>query len=312
VKNKWANTNFHVPVLKDVVISSLCVKPNGIYMDGTLGFGGHTKLIMKKFSDQGGKVLGFDGDIDAIKFCKKNLSSSCKIINDSYSSFEKYLSEFGERKFDGMLLDLGISSYQIDNPTKGFSYKNDGPLDMRFNTKQKITANEILNNWCKKDLINLLKNYGEIINPRNIVEELINERKDKKLVSTFQLKKIIVKIIGNYKSNKVLSKVFQAIRIEVNKELKCLEFFLTHFIDYLKSEGRIVIISYHSLEDRLVKNFFKKYEKGCICSKNFPKCMCGINPSLKLINSKVIKPDENELQFNSRSRSAKLRVAEKI
>ena len=219
MKNKWANTNFHVPVLKDVVISSLCVKPNGIYLDGTLGFGGHTKLIMKQFSDQAGKVLGFDGDIDAIKFCKKNLSSSCLIINDSYSSFQKYLSEFGEKKFDGILLDLGISSYQIDNPTKGFSYKNNGPLDMRFNVKQETTAKEILNNWDKKDLINLFKNYGEIINPRNIVEELIKERKDKKLISTFQLKKIIVKIIGNYKSNKVLSKIFQAVRIEVNKEL---------------------------------------------------------------------------------------------
>jgi len=312
VKNKWANTNFHVPVLKDVVISSLCVKPNGIYLDGTLGFGGHTKLIMKQFSDQAGKVLGFDGDIDAIKFCKKNLSSSCLIINDSYSSFQKYLSEFGEKKFDGILLDLGISSYQIDNPTKGFSYKNNGPLDMRFNVKQETTAKEILNNWDKKDLINLFKNYGEIINPRNIVEELIKERKDKKLISTFQLKKIIVKIIGNYKSNKVLSKIFQAVRIEVNKELWCLEFFLTHFIDYLKIGGRIVIISYHSLEDRLVKNFFKKYEKGCICPKNFPKCICSIDPSLKLINSKVIKPDQNELKLNSRSRSAKLRVAEKI
>ncbi len=312
MKNKWANTNFHVPVLKDVVISSLCVKPNGIYLDGTLGFGGHTKLIMKQFSDQAGKVLGFDGDIDAIKFCKKNLSSSCLIINDSYSSFQKYLSEFGEKKFDGILLDLGISSYQIDNPTKGFSYKNNGPLDMRFNVKQETTAKEILNNWDKKDLINLFKNYGEIINPRNIVEELIKERKDKKLISTFQLKKIIVKIIGNYKSNKVLSKIFQAVRIEVNKELWCLEFFLTHFIDYLKIGGRIVIISYHSLEDRLVKNFFKKYEKGCICPKNFPKCICSIDPSLKLINSKVIKPDQNELKLNSRSRSAKLRVAEKI
>ncbi|MAI88204.1 MAG: 16S rRNA (cytosine(1402)-N(4))-methyltransferase [Candidatus Marinimicrobia bacterium] len=312
MNNKWANTNFHVPVLKDIVISNLCVKPNGIYLDGTLGFGGHTKLIMKQFTNQGGKILGFDGDIDAIKFCKINLSSSCIIINDSYSSFQKYLPEFGENKFDGMLLDLGISSYQIDNPKKGFSYQNDGPLDMRFNINQKNTANEILNNWNEEDLINLLKRYGEILKPRNIVRAIIQERKKTKLVSTLQVKKIILKIIGNYKSNKVLSKIFQAIRIEVNKELKCLEFFLNHFIDYLKDEGRIVIISYHSLEDRLVKNFFKKYEKGCICPANFPKCMCGIKPSLKLINSKVIVPDQNELNTNSRAKSAKLRVAEKI
>jgi len=311
VNNKRANSIFHVPVLKDIVFSNLRVKPNGAYFDGTLGFGGHSKLIMEKFSNNG-KLIGFDGDLDAIKYCESNLSSSCMIINDSYSSFQKYLPEFGLNEFDGMLLDLGVSSYQIDNPKKGFSYSNNGPLDMRFNKNQKKTADEIINNWYEKDLIDLFKKYGEILNPKIIVKAIVEERKKIRLNTTFQLKKIILKIVGEYKSNKVLSKIFQAIRIEVNKELECLEFFLKHFINHLKKEGRIVIISYHSLEDRLVKQCFKKYQKGCICPNDFPKCICNIQPSLKLINSKVIIPNRNEISENSRSKSAKLRIAEKL
>lgn len=306
----------HMPVMLNEVIEGLNIIPDGIYVDCTIGGGGHSSKILEKLSPKG-HLYGFDRDADAISVCKErfNKYKNITIIHSNYKDAPKILKEHGINQINGVLIDLGVSSYQIDNGERGFSFLHNGRLDMRMDKEQKLDAYYIVNNYSREKLIKILYQYGEEDNAKRIVDNICKARELKPIETTFELKDIIEnsfpkKII--YGKGGVSKKTFQAIRIEVNGELEGLDSTLEEFIDLLAPKGRMAILTFHSLEDRIVKNVFKEASTGCICPPKTPICICGHKEKVKLINKKPVTASEEELKQNSRSSSAKLRIIEKL
>ncbi len=306
----------HIPVLLNEVIDGLNIKPDGVYVDCTIGGGGHSSEILKRLSPKG-HLYGFDRDEMAINASKVNLDTfnNKDIIKENYKNATQKLKEMGITGADGILVDLGVSSPQIDLAERGFSILHDGRLDMRMDTVQELDAYKVVNEYSKERLINILYTYGEENNARRIVDKIIERRKIKPIETTQELKTIIESAFSKkliYSKGNVSQQTFQAIRIEVNGELDELDTCIKNLIDFLKPGGRIAIISFHSLEDRIVKNIFKQLATDCICPPRTPICICGHTASLKLCNHKPITASEEELKQNSRSSCAKLRIAEKL
>lgn len=305
----------HKSVLLEETIDGLAIKPNGIYVDGTLGGGGHSYEICKRLTE-GGRLIGIDQDEDAIAAAGKRLeefADRVTIVRSNYCNMQQVLTELGIDKVDGIVLDLGVSSYQLDTVDRGFSYKYDTELDMRMDRRQTLTAKEIVNTYSEKDLFRIFRDYGEDQFSQNIAKHIVKNRQEKEIATTFELNEIIKAAIpAKFRTNGHPSKrVFQAIRIECNKELDVLRESMDSMISMLNPEGRLAIITFHSLEDRIVKSAFRKNEHPCTCPPEFPVCVCGKVPLGKNVYRKPILPGKEELEWNSRSKSAKLRVFER-
>lgn len=307
----------HYSVLLEETIENLNIKPDGIYVDGTLGGGGHSYQIAKRLG-AGGRLIGIDQDADAIAAATERLaefSDKVTIIRSNYANMKEELHAIGIEHVDGIILDLGVSSFQLDTPERGFTYREaDAPLDMRMDSRQSLTAKDIVNEYSEMDLYRIIRDYGEDKFAKNIAKHIVSERQKKSIETTGELTEIIrasipmkVQMTGGHPAKRT----FQAIRIELNKELEVLQNNLDEMIDLLNPEGRICIITFHSLEDRIVKTNFKKNEDPCTCPKDFPVCVCGKVSKGKVITRKPILPSEEELEENSRSKSAKLRVFER-
>lgn len=307
----------HVSVLLEETIDSLNIKPDGIYVDGTLGGGGHSLEICKRLGD-GGRLIGIDQDMDAIRAATerlKNYSDKVTIVHSNYQNIDSVLRDLSVGGVDGIVLDLGVSSYQLDNADRGFTYREDTPLDMRMDQSQPMTAKNIVNEYSEQELFRVIRDYGEDSFAKNIAKHIVKARQDKPIETTGELNDIIRAAIparvrqgGGHPSKKT----FQAIRIELNRELDVLEQSLDKMIGLLNPGGRLSIITFHSLEDRIVKNIFRKNMNPCICPPEFPVCMCGRVPTGKVITRKPIVPDAEEISNNKRAKSSKLRVFEKI
>ncbi len=305
----------HTSVLLWETIDNLEIKPDGVYVDGTLGGGGHSFQICEKLGKKG-RLIGIDQDEDAIKAAAKRLeqfSDKVTIVRNNYCNMKAALKELGIEKVDGIVLDLGVSSYQLDTVERGFSYKYDTELDMRMDTRQTLTARDIVNDYSEMELFRIIRDYGEDQFAKNIAKHIVMERAKAPIETTFQLNEIIkASIPAKFRQNGHPSKkTFQAIRIECNRELDVLKDTMEDMVDLLKEDGRLCIITFHSLEDRIVKSAFKKFENPCECPPGFPVCVCGKKPLGKVISRKPILPSEEEMEVNSRSKSAKLRVFEK-
>ena len=306
----------HVSVLLNECIENLNIKPDGIYVDGTMGGAGHSLEIVKKLSEKG-MLIGIDRDEEALAVAKERLKefNNVKYVHDNHDNIDEIIKNLNIKGVDGILLDLGVSSYQIDEKTRGFTYMDDGPLDMRMDKSQKLTAEYIVNNYKEQDLARIIFEYGEEKFSRKIARNICEYRKNKKIETTGELVKIIEKSIpGKFreKNSHPAKRTFQAIRIEVNNEIEPLYNTIKNSITALNSKGRLCVITFHSLEDRMVKKAYVDAEGKCTCPKDLPYCVCR-NVSLgKIITKKPILPTEKEMQENSRSRSAKLRVFEKI
>ncbi|MBR6307052.1 MAG: 16S rRNA (cytosine(1402)-N(4))-methyltransferase RsmH [Lachnospiraceae bacterium] len=306
----------HYSVMLHETIESLNIKPDGIYVDGTLGGGGHSLEIAKKLT-KGGHLYGIDQDEAAIEAATERLKDyqdRITAIRANYKDAVSILKEKGIGGVDGIVLDLGVSSYQLDTAERGFSYKTDSALDMRMDRRQKLTAYDIVNTYSIKELFRIIRDYGEDKFAQNIAKHIVQARESKPIETTYELNDIIKAAIpmkmraeGGHPSKRT----FQAIRIECNHELDVLRDSLDEMIDFLNPGGRLSIITFHSLEDRIVKTSFKKNEDPCTCPKNFPVCVCGNVSKGSVITKKPIVPTQEELSINSRSKSAKLRVFER-
>lgn len=301
----------HYSVLLNETIEALNVKPDGIYVDGTLGGAGHAYQVCKRLTT--GHFYGIDQDEAAILAASERLKEfgdKVTVIRNNYCNAKAALSELGVTKVDGIVLDLGVSSYQLDTEERGFSYRFDAPLDMRMDQRQTLTAKDIVNTYSEKELFRIIKEYGEDGFAKNIAKHIVKARESKVIETTFELNEIIKAAIpAKMRQNGHPSKqTFQAIRIECNRELEVLRNSLDDFIDLLNPGGRLCIITFHSLEDRLVKTAFKKNENPCTCPSDFPVCVCGKESKGQALTRKPILPSEKELDENSRSKSAKLRV----
>lgn len=307
----------HIPVLLEEVISGLDIKPGGIYIDCTMGGGGHSSEILKRLDKQG-RLIGFDKDDEAVATCREKFKAfdNVEVIKSDFKNAPTILKDKDlDGKIDGILIDLGVSSYQIDSAERGFSFLHNGRLDMRMDQTQKLTAYDVVNFYSERELLRILYDYGEENNAKNIVRNIIKAREKKPIETTFELKEIVEssfpkKVI--YGKGGVSKQTFQAIRIEVNGELKGLEECLDWLAKMLNHGGRMAVISFHSLEDRIVKNVFKLASTDCICPPKTPVCICGHKAIAKLITRKPITATQKELEQNSRSASAKLRVIEKL
>ena len=306
----------HVSVLLDETIEGLNINPDGIYFDGTLGGGGHSYEILKRLTGKG-VLIGVDQDGDAIEAAGERLKEfegKFQLVRSNYSEIETILSDLKISKVDGIVLDLGVSSYQIDNLERGFSYKEDAPLDMRMDQRQLLNAADVVNGYTEEQLIAMLKDYGEERYAKSIAKAIIEERKDKPIATTQELSEIVKNAVPKkYQIAKghPAKKTFQAIRIEVNNELNILRQTLDKMIDHLNPGGRICVITFHSLEDRIVKLNFRKNENPCTCPPDFPVCVCGKKSKGKVITRKPIVPSDEEVQDNKRSKSSKLRIFER-
>lgn len=306
----------HISVLLNETIEGLNIKPDGIYADGTLGGAGHSYQIASKLNGLG-RLIGFDQDEDAIKASTERLKEfkNVTIVRSNYRNMKEELNNRGINKVDGILLDLGVSSYQLDTVSRGFSYKEAAPLDMRMDNRNEVTARDIVNNYSQGDLFRIIRDYGEDKFAANIAKHIVMNREIKPIETTTELAEIVKAAIPmkfRKQGGHPAKQTFQAIRIELNSELSVLKESLMDMIDLLNPNGRICIITFHSLEDRIVKNIFKEAEDPCTCPKNFPTCVCGKKSKGKVITRKPILPSEEELKLNSRSKSAKLRIFEKI
>ena len=301
----------HQPVLYQEIIHALRPKSTGRYVDGTLGAGGHAEGLLEA-SEPGGLLLGLDVDPQALDLARQRLAhfgERAFIKKASYESLDDEMASLGWESVDGILLDLGASSMQFDNPERGFSFLVDGPLDMRFDPSSSLTASEIVNTWPEGELVDLLFRYGEERSSRRIAHAIVRSRP---IRSTLGLANVIEKTIGRHGSHHPATQTFQALRIAVNSELLAIEKVLPKAVRALSQGGRLAIISFHSLEDRLVKEFFRQESRNCICPPRQPYCTCGHKASLLEINRRPIIPSEQEIILNSRARSAKLRIAEKL
>ena len=307
----------HIPIMLNQVLDGLQIKPEGVYVDGTLGGAGHSYEIVKKLSG-GGRLVGIDQDGDAIYSAGARLQKykdRVDIVKSNYVNMPAVLDNLGIEKVDGILLDLGVSSYQFDNAERGFSYRYDAPLDMRMDRDSDYTAEDIVNDYSEEDLRRIIKEYGEEKCAGRIAAEIVRSRGNKRIKTTFDLNDIITEAIpaaARRHGGHPAKKTYQAIRIELNRELTVLSDSIENMIDRLKPEGRLCIITFHSLEDRIVKNAFKTAENPCICPPEFPVCVCGRKSKGRVITKKPIEADENEREENPRSTSAKLRIFERI
>lgn len=303
----------HVPVLLKECIEGLAIKPDGIYVDGTLGGAGHSSQIVKQISKKG-LLLGIDRDEEAICFAKERLKefSNVQFVHDNHDNIKQILSKLEIPAVDGILLDLGVSSYQLDEKNRGFSYMQESQLDMRMDKTATLTAKEVVNTYAEEKLANLIYEYGEEKFSRRIAKNICEYRKTKEIETTAELVKIIEKSVPRKNGEGHPAKrTFQAIRIEVNDEIKPLYQTILDSIEMLKPQGRLCVITFHSLEDRAVKNAFLEAEGKCTCPPGLPYCMCGAKKLGTIITKKPILPTKQEMQTNSRSKSAKLRIFEK-
>lgn len=307
----------HAPVLFEQCIEGLDIKKDGIYVDGTLGGGGHSAGICQRLSEEG-TLIGIDRDSDAINAASKRLEKySCNkiFVQSNYSDIKQVLKDLGIEGIDGALLDLGVSSFQLDNPERGFSYMKDAPLDMRMSRDDELTAADVVNEYDKKELTNIISGYGEERWASRIAEFIVRKREDKPIESTFELVDVIKAAIpasARRTGPHPAKRTFQAIRIEVNDELAQLKNAAEDFCDVLNEGGRLCIITFHSLEDRIVKDIFNRRANPCTCPKEFPVCVCGKIADIEKITGKPVIPSKEETEENPRARSAKLRIAEKI
>ena len=306
----------HVSVLADECIDGLNINPDGVYVDGTLGGAGHSSLICEKLSADG-RLIGIDRDKYAIGRATERLEQykdKVTLVNSNYSNVKNVLDELGIEEIDGMLLDLGVSSFQLDDADRGFSYRFSSPLDMRMSGGEGMSAKDVVNRYSEKELARILYEYGEERYSRQIAANICKKRAEKEIETTDEL----VEIIRSSMPAKALrdghpaKRSFQAIRIEVNNELGVIEQTINDAISALKPGGRLVIITFHSLEDRIVKNAYAKAAQGCTCPREFPICVCGNKPKVKILTKKPILPSDEELEVNPRSASAKLRICEKL
>ena len=312
--SKWSSDKLiHTPVLLKETIDYLNIKRDGVYLDGTVGLGGHAAAILSLLSENGA-LVGLDLDEEALTRCKESIgaASNCHLISGTFSEIPTILDTLKLSQIDGLLLDLGLSSLQLDTPERGFSYRFDGPLHMGFSMTSSITANEIINTWPEYDLRILIKKYGEDPMAVSVAKAIVKQRSKSDINTTTELRKVISTIVPPRYLNKSLSRIFQALRISVNSELEALGEVLKNFINYLKPGGRMVTISYHSLEDRIVKQAFREHARNCICPPKLPICQCNQKASLQILTPHPIIPSEEEINANSRSRSAKLRAVERI
>ena len=306
----------HKSVLLEETVDGLNIKPDGIYVDGTLGGGGHAWEVCKQLSDKG-SFIGIDQDDAAIEAASTRLrdfGERVTIVRSNYCDMKSQLQQLGIDKVDGIVLDLGVSSYQLDTAERGFSYRVDVPLDMRMDRRQSMTARDIVNDYSEMDLFRIIRDYGEDKFAKNIAKHIVLERAKGPIETTGQLTEIIRQSIPmKFQKNAghPAKRTFQAIRIELNRELEVLRDSLDTMIDLLNPGGRICIITFHSLEDRIVKSIFRRNENPCTCPSHFPVCVCGNVSKGKVITRKPILPSEEELEYNSRSKSAKLRIFER-
>ena len=306
----------HQSVLLNECIANLKIRPDGIYADGTLGGGGHSFEIARRLGD-GGHLIGIDQDAAAIDAAGRRLepyADKVSIIRSNYCEMRSEAAKLGITSVDGVILDLGVSSYQLDDVERGFTYREDTPLDMRMDQRQPLSARNVVNEYSEMELYRIIRDYGEDKFAKNIAKHIVRKRAEHSIETTGELIQIIkaavpakVRATGGHPAKRT----FQAIRIEVNRELEVLENSIDDMIDFLRPGGRICIITFHSLEDRIVKNAFRRNENPCICPKEFPVCMCGRKSKGKIITKKPILPSEEEIERNSRSKSAKLRVFER-
>lgn len=307
----------HISVLLEETIKELHIKPDGIYVDGTLGGGGHAYEICRRLSEKG-RYIGIDQDADAIAAGSQRLEEfkdRVTIVRDNYVHMPQILRELGIDKADGILLDLGVSSFQLDEKERGFTYREDVPLDMRMDQRQTLTAREIVNEYSEMELFRIIRDYGEEKFAKNIAKHIVHRRQEKPIETTGELTEIIknaipmkVRAVGGHPSKRT----FQAIRIECNHELDVLRDSLDAMIDLLNPGGRLCVITFHSLEDRIVKRAFKKNENPCTCPPNFPVCVCGKVSKGRQVTRKPIIPGDEELEQNKRAKSSKLRVFERV
>ena len=306
----------HKSVLLNETIDGLNIKPDGIYVDGTLGGGGHAYEVCRRLGEKG-SIIGIDQDAAAIEAASarlKDFGEKVTIVRSNYCDMKSKLHELGIDKVDGIVLDLGVSSYQLDTAERGFSYREDAPLDMRMDTRQKMTARDIVNDYTEADLYRVIRDYGEDKFAKNIAKHIVQARAVKPVETTAELSEIIrasIPMKFQKKSGHPAKRTFQAIRIELNRELDVLRDSLDDMIDLLNPGGRLCIITFHSLEDRIVKSAFRKNENPCTCPPDFPVCVCGKKSKGKVITRKPILPSETEMEENPRSKSAKLRIFER-
>lgn len=302
----------HISVLLDETIKYLNIKEDGIYADLTLGKGGHSKKILENLSDKG-LLIGLDQDKEAISAAKENLKNFSNVLyfNRNFENIQEVLQKADIDKLDGALMDIGVSSYQIDRADRGFSYMKDGPLDMRMDKDNELTAKQIVNLYSLDELWKIFQDYGEERYSKTIAKAIVDYRKKEEINTTLQLRNIVMKSVNSNEAHPE-KRVFQALRIEVNRELEVLEKTLESVVDNLKKGGRLCVITFHSLEDRIVKNKFKEMNKSCICPPDFPVCVCNHEKKVKIITKKPILPSNKELKTNRRSHSAKLRVVERV
>lgn len=306
----------HISVLFEESIDALMIKSNGVYVDGTLGGGGHSHGILSRNPDC--RLIGIDRDKEAIAAAQKRLEEfkdRVTTVNRNFNEIVDILSELKIDKIDGAVLDLGVSSYQLDNAQRGFSYMHDAPLDMRMNADSGKTAYDVVNSYSCEELTRIFYEYGEEKWSKRVAEFICDRRSQKPLETTYELVDVIKAAIpkkARMEGGHPAKRIFQAVRIEVNDELGMLGQAVKDFVSCLDKGGRLAIITFHSLEDRIVKRTFQELAKGCICPKEFPVCMCGKEPEIKIISRKPVLPSSKELEINSRSKSAKLRIAEKL
>ncbi len=302
----------HIPVLVKEAVEGLQAKPGGCFIDCTVGMGGHAAAILERISPQG-KLLGIDADPEAIRAARAKLGDYKEAVilaNDSFANLNAICKKYDFYPVDGILFDLGISSMQLDIAQRGFSFQRDAPLDMRFNPQQELTAHDIINSFSEPELARIIKEYGEEHHSRLIARHIVQGRP---ITSTLQLAQLVEQVLGRHRTRiHPATRTFMAVRIAVNRELESLRVALEQTINLLHYQGRLVVISYHSLEDRIVKEFMRREASSCVCPPGTIVCRCGHVPTLKLISRKVLKPTPLEIESNPRSRSAKLRIAERL
>lgn len=308
----------HIPVLLNECIEGLNIKPDGIYVDCTLGGAGHSSEIAARLSPKG-RLIGIDQDIEALSAAKKRLAPYDNVVyvHNNFSEIKKIAEDLSlySSGVDGFLLDIGVSSHQLDEADRGFSYNYDAPLDMRMDQRKPLSAHTVVNTYSQEDLTSIIRDYGEERWAKRIAEFIVSERQIKPIETTFELVSVIKKAVpkaARAEGHHPAKRTFQAIRIEVNGELDILESSLRTMVDLLKSGGRLCIITFHSLEDRIVKNTFRELENPCTCPRDFPVCVCGKKPVVKIITRKPVVAGDEELKLNRRSHSAKLRIVEKL
>ncbi|MCP4704740.1 MAG: 16S rRNA (cytosine(1402)-N(4))-methyltransferase RsmH [candidate division Zixibacteria bacterium] len=305
---------YHQPVMPDEVLSYLITNQDGTYLDMTCGGGGHLKILSENLSERA-ILFGFDRDKEAVATALdtlKGVPQMTSIINSKFSEVGRMAGEKNINGVNGVLFDFGVSSHQINSSRRGFSFMQDGPLDMRMNSSDELTAETVINKYSTDRLLDIFRTYGEQRNARRIVNAIDKKRQTEKIDTTHKLQSVLKSSVSGKDLNSTLARLFQAIRIEVNGELDELKTALPATFDLLAPRGRLVCMSYHSLEDRIVKRFFQKLAKGCVCPDKLPVCVCGKKPEVEILTRRVVRPKKEEIEANSRARSARLRAAEKL